>query len=320
MKILVIGAGVLGSLLTHILVRGGKDVTLLARGKCLAELQNKGLVIRHFLQMRTTRDAIKLTDKFEQEDDYDIVFIVTRRSQLDDILPMISANHASRLYIILGNNLTAPQTRQEIMKDSKTAKSVLFSFQGSGGRRQNGKVISIHTGFSTNAGKLTLGSLDGDKSDYAIVARAFEKTNLKLEFNHNIDAWLKCHAAFILPICFAVYHTNGNLYKIARDKVYINKMIDCMDEAHQILTACGVPMEPPANYEFVHNQRSACYRYLIMFAITPLGRLAASDHAMNAKDEMLRLYQDFCVFKEKANIPSPAWDELSQIMRSIDSN
>ncbi|WP_419891048.1 ketopantoate reductase family protein [Paenibacillus xylanexedens] len=32
MKILVYGAGVLGSQLAHVLVRGGNDVTVLARG------------------------------------------------------------------------------------------------------------------------------------------------------------------------------------------------------------------------------------------------------------------------------------------------
>mgnify|MGYP000908882308 FL=1 len=297
MKILIIGAGVLGSLLSHTLIKGGNDVTLLARGKRKAELEKSGLVIRHYLQMRTTRDRLKLTDTLAQEDSYDIVFVVTRRNQLDDLLPIISANRASRLFVILGNNLTAPKTCHQIIKASSTPKSVLFGFQGSGGRRQDGRVISIHNGLTTHTGRITLGSLDGDESDYPLLVRAFERTKMKLLFNSNIDAWLKCHAAFILPVCFAVYHSGGDLRKVSRDKVFLNRVIDCIDEAYQILMACSVPMQPPDSYDYVHDRRVDCFRLLKIFASTPLGRLAASDHAMNAKDEMLRLYQDFCVFK-----------------------
>jgi len=317
MKTLVIGAGVLGSLLTHILLKGGNDVTLLAHGRRKTELEEKGLVIRHFLQMRSTRDEPNLTDTFLPSDRYDIVFVVTRRNQLDDLLPTLSANQKSSILVLLGNNLNAPETLQKIEKNSKNAKTVLFGFLGAGGRRQDGRVISIHNGLATHSAKLTLGSPNGDDSTYSFISQVFTRTRMKLEFNRDIDSWLKCHAAFIMPICFAVYHANGDLRKIAGNKFFLNRLIDCMDEAHQMLQACGVPMEPPANYEFIHNQRSACYRYLKVFAATPLGRLAASDHATNASDEMMRLYHDFCVFKTKANIPSLAWDELSVVMNTI---
>ena len=43
MKILIYGAGVLGSYLAHVLVRADNDVTLLARGTRLEELREQGL-------------------------------------------------------------------------------------------------------------------------------------------------------------------------------------------------------------------------------------------------------------------------------------
>jgi len=48
-----------------------------------------------------------------------------------------------------------------------------------------------------------------------------------------------------------------------------------------------------------------------------LDRKTISHQAVNTKDEMLRLYQDFCAVKEKANIYVPVWDKLSAIMDSI---
>ena len=47
MKVLVYGAGVLGSYLAHILIRGGNEVTILARGIRFEEIQANGLIIRH---------------------------------------------------------------------------------------------------------------------------------------------------------------------------------------------------------------------------------------------------------------------------------
>lgn len=71
MKILVYGAGVLGSYVAHVLHRCGNDVTLLARGKRLNELRESGLVIRHYIQRKTTRDEINLVDNYNKDDIYD---------------------------------------------------------------------------------------------------------------------------------------------------------------------------------------------------------------------------------------------------------
>ncbi|MDE6846430.1 MAG: NAD-binding protein [Lachnospiraceae bacterium] len=54
MKILVYGAGVIGCELAHVLKKSGNDVTLLARGEWKETLKKRGLVIRHYLQRKTT--------------------------------------------------------------------------------------------------------------------------------------------------------------------------------------------------------------------------------------------------------------------------
>ena len=46
MRILIIGAGVLGSNLAHSM-RKGNDITILARGITYQNLKNGGLVIKH---------------------------------------------------------------------------------------------------------------------------------------------------------------------------------------------------------------------------------------------------------------------------------
>jgi 2-dehydropantoate 2-reductase len=63
MKVLVYGAGVIGSYLCHVLCEAGNDVTLLARGLRKTELDQKGLIIRHYVQKKATVDHPRITEK-----------------------------------------------------------------------------------------------------------------------------------------------------------------------------------------------------------------------------------------------------------------
>ena len=52
MRILVIGAAVLGSNLAHS-IKKGNDVTILARNKTYENLKSNGLIIKHKLRSKT---------------------------------------------------------------------------------------------------------------------------------------------------------------------------------------------------------------------------------------------------------------------------
>lgn len=49
--------------------------------------------------------------------------------------------------------------------------------------------------------------------------------------------YLLCHAAFVLPVAFACYKTDGNLKKIKRNTAYLNKMIDANIEGYHAMNA-----------------------------------------------------------------------------------
>jgi len=259
MKILVVGADALGSQLTHTLYRAGNDVTLLARGKRLAELQANGLVIRHYVQMKTTIDPINLTDHFGPEDAYDLVFVVMQCQQLDEFLPVLCANTGTTNFVLVGNNGTADKTDVYIREHSRMERHVVFGFQGSGGRRENGRVKSVHTGFSTDSGSMTLGGLNGDSTLYTLLEKVFTHTHYRLSLCADMDAWLKCHAAFILPIVFACYYSDGDLRKVSRETVILNKILDAVEDGYQIVKAAGYPIMPPEDEGFLQRNRSKVY-------------------------------------------------------------
>lgn len=65
MKILVYGAGVIGSYLIHVLCTANNDVTVLARGKHKEILESHGLEIYNHLQHKTTNDKVRVIDRIK---------------------------------------------------------------------------------------------------------------------------------------------------------------------------------------------------------------------------------------------------------------
>lgn len=126
MRILIIGAGVVGSNLAHS-IKKGNDITILARNKTYDVLKNKGIVINHKLGKRTI-DHFNVIEKLEKDDIYDARFIILRFSSLDSIVPTIE-NNASKNIIFVGNNISAEKYMN--IKD----KNILFAFFMAAGKK-----------------------------------------------------------------------------------------------------------------------------------------------------------------------------------------
>ena len=63
MRILVYGAGVLGCELAHVLMQNKRTLSrCFARGEWKEMIDQKGLVIRHWVQRKTTTERIKTVD------------------------------------------------------------------------------------------------------------------------------------------------------------------------------------------------------------------------------------------------------------------
>ena len=207
MRILVYGAGVLGCELAHVLLQNKKnDVTLLARGEWKERIDQKGLVIRQWAQRKTTVDRVRTIDVLAPEDFYDLVFVVLQAGQLPDVLPVLKANR-SPYFVFVGND---PHAKQVLEAMQRPADKVAFGFQNTAGRRERDRVVSVHTGVGMTVGGATA-PLSGT---FRIrLKTAFDGTKYKLTFYSDMDEWLKCHIAFILPVCYVCYACNGDLCK-----------------------------------------------------------------------------------------------------------
>lgn len=299
MKFLVFGAGVLGCNLAGNLFRAGKDAALLARGPWAEEIKRNGLRIKNTLTHRTAVSRVTVTAELNAADPYDVIFVAVRYTQLESILDALRASRAKTV-IFVGNNVRAPETAARLPE-----KNVLFAFTSAAGHRESNYVNAV------DLRKITVGPLRNAPSQEALIQEIFAGTKYKVTYEPNMGDYLLCHAAFVLPAVFACYKTDGNLKKLKRDNAYLNRLIDANIEGYRAIRNAGHEILPDADKEFEGAAyRKTCFRFFKLMCATVLGKICASDHAMNAVEEMSALNRDMKAFFDANGARYPVWRAL----------
>lgn len=304
MKILVYGAGVLGSYLAHVLVRGGNDVTVLARGERATELKENGLVIRHYFQRKTTKDRVKVSSTLPPGEIFDLIFVVMKFTDFPAVLPVLAEN-GSRNIVLVGNNTDAHQMLSYLKEHSRADKNVAFGFQLSGGRREKERMICIRGG-----GQMVLGSLDGQVPFRSLLDKAFEHTKYKINVQENMDAWLKSHVIPIVPLNFAAIAYKGDFKSLAKDKQALHQIIGAMDEGFKVLETLGYPIIPAGQVKWIRRHKTLVYLFLKIYHSLPVAQLI--DGSVR---ELEGLNLAFESWRQQADLSTPNWDGLENKFR-----
>ena len=315
MKVLIYGAGVIGGQLAHALSACGNDVTVIARGAWAEILRTEGLRIRHYIQRKDTVDHPRVLET-PDEAQYDIVFAVMQYRQMEKILSDLACVN-SPIVVLTGNNLSASEMEAYILENSKAPKTVLFGFGSTAGTRENGRLTTVHTG----DGRLTIGKAHEEVPETvkAILQQAFSGSRLSVVYCDNMDAWLKYHAAFILPIVYLCYKTGCDLKKSTGAERKL--LLDAVRDAYHLLMTLGYPVRPAGDEKSLEpGPLNAMVRIVIYWmSRTRLGALCTTEHCRHAPGEMEDLDKAFQVFRDqKSDLPMPSFDCLRAMMPSWD--
>lgn len=315
-RVLVFGAGVIGSYLAHVLCEAGNEVTILARETRADSLNKNGLVIRHHLQGKVTKDRVEAVTSVEGRA-FDAAFVVMPYHKLKTALPEIVKLQAS-LLVLVGNDVTPAEIEKHIKENATGVKKILFGFQATGGKKEENRYICERLG-----GGMALGQLHGETNPKVKkwVQRLFEGTDYKLSWQGDMESYLLCHVAAILPLGYLSYICGGNLRKST--DVQRKMMLEASHEAYEFLKAKGITIYPVNDDKYF--EKGMCGRlmgflYFVM-AKTKIGDLAACEHCRNAVSEMEQLDLFYEKLMEgypaekmktwrKLRAQMPSWEEL----------
>ena len=315
MKVLVYGSGVIGCYLAHVLFAAGSDVTLLARGEWKAQLQKNGLRIRHHLQRKTTLDHPRVIGGIEEDDTYDAVFAVMPYNRMRTILEPLAAVRAP-IVALVGNNMSPADMQREVLDHSVCEKQVLFGFQATAGKwdHEKGMLICERAGI----GAMDIGCLHGetDPSTRSKLTALFGKTGYRLRWQPDMEAYLLCHLAAVLPICYLAYACNGDLTASTGKQRKLMRMAS--REAYAMLKAQGIPILPEGDDRYYAPGIKGAVMQFLYFGMAKwktAGDLIACEHCRNAFEEMEMLDAGFeRVLARKPEFPMPNWRELKAQM------
>lgn len=291
-KILIYGAGVIGSTYGGLMAKSGHSVTLLARNKRLTELKEQGLLLQRINQDKPEKILVNVVSNSRLDDVYDYVFVTLRNDQVKSALSELSIIN-SPCFVFMVNN---PLGYLEWI-DALGYERVIPAFPGSGGKIENGVVY--YEIVSKIIQPTTFGELNGSITKRIKELKAIlSSSGFNVAISKNMDAWQKTHVAMVAPLGDVIYFDGGNNYTVAKNKVAIRQMNLALKENFYFLKKSGIGIEPC---------KLNIFRYLPVFLLdlimkyvynTKWAETVISNHALNARHEMDLISNEFIELAE----------------------
>jgi len=303
MRILVLGAGVIGSVYAGKLLQAGHDVVLLARGMRLTDLRTGGLVLENSESGQRFESPIPVVETPEADQRYDLVLVAVRAEQLAATLPVLMGMNDGSDVLFLGNVAGHGPALIEAL-----GPRAVFGFPAVGGI-QDGAVIRY---VLIGPQKTTLGEPSGARSSRVRrLLTMFSGAGFPTTITANIDAWLLGHAAFIVPMAFALYEVDTDAGRLAQDTAALRLMVRATRQALRALRAVGTG-EIPTNLTILYlrmPERFAVHYWQRVLA-SPRGESWFAAHSRAAVQEMTILAEELQTAVHRTGHATPDLDTL----------
>lgn len=233
MKVLVYGAGVTGSLFSARLCEAGHDVALVARGERLTVLREHGLRLAEGDGPAIRQVPVPVVERPAGR--YDLIAVLVRAHQVDAVLESIAGLDGDVLFLL--NWAAGPEPLGAAIGRER----VLLGFPTEAGT-MDGEVVRYRAAsLMTRLVTMPIGEPDGRTTPrLERIVRTFRSAGLNAKAEPKMDAWLKTHAAFAVPLGQAAYAAGGPK-ALADDPDAIRGMIRLMRQNLEALPTPPVP-------------------------------------------------------------------------------
>ncbi|HXD81187.1 MAG TPA: 2-dehydropantoate 2-reductase N-terminal domain-containing protein [Candidatus Acidoferrum sp.] len=233
MKLLVYGAGVTGSRFAVRLHEAGHDVSLLARGERLTALREHGVLLAEGDSPAIRQVPVPVVER--PAGLYDLTAVFVRTHQVDAVLESIAGLDGDVLFLL--NWAAGPEPLCAAIGRER----VLLGFPTDAGT-MDGEVVRYRaTSLMTRLVTMPIGEPDGRTTPrLERIVQTFRSAGINANVEPKMDAWLKTHTAFAVPLGQAVYAAGGP-GALAGDTDAIRDMIRLMRQNLEVMPTRPVP-------------------------------------------------------------------------------
>ena len=303
MKILIVGAGPLGSLLAARLFQGGHNVVLLARGKRSQDLEKCGIVLRAWSTKDIETIRVPIVTAFSSEDEYDLVMVVMRKNSALKALPMLAENKRVPTFLFLMNNASGPRE----FEDALGKERVIMGFPGAAGYRDGHMIVHMNGEPNRNM-ELIIGG--GNASSAAITKQLAEELSkgryVGVTIEPFMDAWSKYHVALLFPsLAPALYLSGNDRLRMARTRDALVLAWRAIGEGFSVLKKMGYPVRPKYIKRFQFIPEPLALHFLRKLIKNPRMDAAMVRHAEVIRDEIQQLNSEFIELIDRSGSFTP---------------
>jgi 2-dehydropantoate 2-reductase len=280
-KLLLVGAGVIGTVYGAHFAAGGVTVSVLDHGQRTREVGRDGLVALDILDGQRVQSAATVVPT-AGVDAYDVVLLAVRCDQLAAALNDLECLAGEPALLLFGNN---PAGRSAI--SSTGSRAIHLGFPGLGGVLVDGVAQFVRIPQQPTA--LEVGS-DPRIAAMEVVLR---RRGFAVQRVPDMDGWLAYHAVFVSCVAAALYRCGTDPVRLAEDRRTLGLMCQAVTEGFAALHALGVG-GLPRNLAVLHNRllRWLAVRYWAQSMRSRMGELCFAARARHAEAEMRSLARD----------------------------
>jgi 2-dehydropantoate 2-reductase len=183
MQIAIVGPGGIGSTFAFQLSEAGHDVTVIARGTRLEQLRQGGAIVT----VEGECAAVHVNGDFDTTTEWDLVLVTVLASQVDVLLPALSASAAKSVMFMFNTFQSL-----ERLRDAVGSQRFAFGFPAIGAGLDDGRLSStiLRRGMVTTV------------SD-PIWAKVFTDAGIPAIVHPDMESWLRTHAVVVVPVVIA---------------------------------------------------------------------------------------------------------------------
>jgi len=293
MRILIYGAGVIGSTYAVYLSRSGCEVTVLARGHRLEALCQKGLLYRN--GKAVLKAEVRFMEQLPSDDRYDYIFLTVRAGQVRHALEQLKDN-ISPTIVTMVNSLEDYSEWEDICGKGR----ILPAFPGAGGSIRDG---ILDAGLTPRLIQpTTFAEIDGSRTKRIdALKRILTRAGIPCQIVPDMHAWQICHLAMVVPLADA-YYMVADPKAVHRDKAVMRKTAQTLYDNFAQLKSRGDAISPPKLNLFRLCSVGLMVRILPFVDNSAFGDRFMYQHAMKAKEEMEQLHQVFYGYLHKGEM------------------
>lgn len=312
MKYAIIGAGGTGGILGFYMTKADRDVTLIARGRHLAAMQEKGLAVEKMWNGTTEIIPVKAMDMEHYDEQPDVVLVCVKGYSLEDTIPFIQrvAKPSTIVIPVLNIYGTGAKMQEQLPKLLVTDGCIYVSanIKEPGVLIQHGRILRVVYGVrnmstqKVNIKRAHEEMLDALKN----IKKDFDDSGIDGVLSENIQRDALEKFSYVSPIGAAGLYYHATAADFQREGKQREAFKTMIREIAALAEAMGVPFE----------RDMVEVNLKILSSLAPEATTSMQRDVMEGKDsEIDGLVYEVVRMGERYHVPVPMYAKVAEKLR-----